>query len=163
MQRKWRSAAVTAVWAAGATAVGGLGAWSLAGLDGAGRGGRPLDDTAVRRALSAAPSALADSPSPSSGSQPAPPSTPSTHRKTIRFTGGTATVECRTSDLAYLVSWSPDDGYHVEEYARGPAAVASIELESAVEDDAADDEDDTTYEFRCTDGRPRLDSPPADD
>ncbi|MFI6941134.1 hypothetical protein ACIBI4_17800 [Streptomyces sp. NPDC050418] len=168
---KWRSAAVTAVWAVGATVAGGLGAWSLAGLDGARAGGRPLDDAAVRRALGEAPttptSPPATSPSPSSSPRPTPSATDRNHhRRTLRFPGGTATVECRPGDLVRLVSWSPDDGFHVEEYVRGPALAASLELEPTDEDasdDTTSDEDDTTVTFRCTDGRPRTVQPPADD
>ncbi len=182
---KWRSAAVTAVWAAGATVAGGLGAWSLAGLDGADGGGRPLDGSAVRRALGEAASGSAASegsgtpgspaPGPTTEGSPAPsatasppsssPSSPSatqeSHRRTLRFPGGTATVECRTGDLVRLVSWSPDDGFHVEEYVRGPAPEASLELEAT--DDDTSGEDDATVTFRCTDGRPRTVPAPPDD
>ncbi|MFG2523442.1 hypothetical protein [Streptomyces sp. NPDC048527] len=166
---KWRSAAVTAVWAAGATAVGGLGAWSLAGIDGTDHPGRPLDDAAVHRALS---HASANSPMPSGPSSSTSSGQPSARRDTVRFPGGTATVECRPGGLVYLVSWSPDDGYHVDEFARGPAAVASIELERSDDDadepdndadtDEPDDPDDAAYEFRCAHGEPEA-GPALDD
>ncbi|MBW5425541.1 hypothetical protein GKQ77_28960, partial [Streptomyces sp. BG9H] len=55
--RKWRSAVVTAAWVAVGTAAGALGAWQLAGSDGAGGDAahsRPLDEEAVREALARA-------------------------------------------------------------------------------------------------------------
>ncbi|MFC7305725.1 hypothetical protein ACFQVC_16035 [Streptomyces monticola] len=157
---RWRSAAVTAAWAALATVAGGLGAWTLAGFDGAaGDRSRPLDDAAVRRALAAgqgpsAPASTRDpdtagptrkptaSPTPGTAS-PTPAPTPTRH-STLRFTGGTATAECRPDGTVYLVSWSPADGYHVEEYARGPAPMARLELEPS-----AEDADDIAYRISC--------------
>ncbi|MDQ8706628.1 hypothetical protein RCO28_29755 [Streptomyces sp. LHD-70] len=164
---------MTAAWAAVAAVAGALGAWTLAGFDGAaGDRGRPLDDAAVRRALAARPSApatpgtpvtsaLPASPDPSASREPASPeptgrATPPPRRSTLRFTGGTATAECRPDGTVYLTSWSPADGYHVEEYARGPARSARLELEPSAEDasdtsDASDaeDTDDVEYEISC--------------
>lgn len=71
---KWRSAVVTAAWVAVGTAAGALGAWSLAGSDGAESHSRPLDDTAVRQALAAADAGTTP-PSPD-GRQDGPGQTP---------------------------------------------------------------------------------------
>ncbi|MCX4665535.1 hypothetical protein OG453_02410 [Streptomyces sp. NBC_01381] len=152
--RKWRSAAVTAAWVAVGTAAGALGAWQLASSDGGGAAhSRPLDEAAVRRALTATsstPSPPASSPSTSpSSAEPTP-----TERSTVRFTGGTATAECRRDGTVYLVSWSPADGFHIDDdVERGPGAVARLEAEPS--DD--DERDDLAYEIRCgAEGEPRA-------
>ncbi|GHC72493.1 hypothetical protein GCM10010349_49480 [Streptomyces flavofungini] len=82
-------------------------------------------------------------------------------RSTVRFTGGTATVECRPDGTVRLVSWSPADGYHIDDdVSRGPAAATRLEAEA--NDD--DERDDLTYEIRCTPTGPRARAvPEADD
>jgi len=154
--RKWRNAVVTAAWVGVGTAAGALGAWQLASSDSGGAAhSRPLDEAAVRKALAAtttspspSPSASA-SPSPSrSATSPSAPSETASDRSTLRFTGGTATVECRGDGTVYLVSWSPTDGFHIDDdVERGPAAVARLEAEPS--DD--DEQDDLPYEIRCGD------------
>ncbi|MEV8018798.1 hypothetical protein AB0O76_21150 [Streptomyces sp. NPDC086554] len=151
--RKWRSAAVTAAWVGVGTAAGALGAWQLASSDGGGAAhSRPLDEAAVRRALAESP--MPPSPSspdpkpsqPSQSSKPPKPPKPTTDRSSLRFTGGTATVECRGDGTVYLVSWSPADGFHIDEdVERGPGAVARLEAEPS--DD--DEREDLAYEIRC--------------
>ncbi|NBE56425.1 hypothetical protein [Streptomyces boluensis] len=168
---KWRSAAVTAAWAAVATVAGSLGAWTLAGFDSApGDRSRPLDDAAVRRALasdppppteptSSAPHSTEPTAPPPSGTPASTPPARPARPATLRFTGGTATAECRADGSVRLLSWSPADGYHVEEYARGPAAMARLELEPTT-----DDADDLAYVFRCSaSGRPAVERAPEDD
>lgn len=139
---------MTAAWVAVGTAAGALGAWQLATADGGGAAhSRPLDEAAVERAL-AATSASPQPPSPSSATPSAPAKTPS-DRSTLRFTGGTATVECRPDGTVYLVSWSPADGFHIDDdVERGPGAVARLEAEPS--DD--DERDDLPYEIRCGEG-----------
>ncbi|MDI3420362.1 hypothetical protein [Streptomyces luteolus] len=165
---------MTAAWVAVAAVAGGLAAWTLAGFDGAaGDRGRPLDDAAVRRALAARPStpttpttpATPASPDPSTSREPASSpeptgsATPPPRRSTLRFTGGTATAECRPDGTVYLTSWSPADGYHVEEYARGPARSARLELEPS-----AEDADDVEYEISCgPTGKAAVSRAPEDD
>ncbi|MER5257551.1 hypothetical protein [Streptomyces sp. NPDC002855] len=47
----------------------------------------------------------------------------------------------------YLVSWSPADGFHIDEdVERGPGAVARLEAEPSDDDD---ERDDLPYEIRC--------------
>ncbi|MGA4850226.1 hypothetical protein ACOBQB_29770 [Streptomyces sp. G5(2025)] len=179
--RKWRSAVVTAAWVAVGTAAGALGAWQLAGADSGGDAAhsRPLDEAAVRRALAKAsetPAAPRRTPGGDSASPPprkpsgkpsgkpshkpaekpvAPPSSPpAPERSTVRFTGGAATVECRADGAVFLVSWSPADGFHIDDdVERGPAAVARLEAEPG--DD--DEREDLSYEIRCTtDGVPHA-------
>ncbi|MGH4035990.1 hypothetical protein ACQB60_44645 [Actinomycetota bacterium Odt1-20B] len=52
------------------------------------------------------------------------------------------------------MSWSPTDGYHIDEdVKRGPGAVARLEAEPSDDDEA----DDLHYEIRCDGGgRPRA-------
>ncbi|MEV0225365.1 hypothetical protein [Streptomyces sp. NPDC050704] len=139
---RWRSAVVTAAWVAVGTGAGGLGAWQLANADGdADAHGRTLDDAAVRRALATG----AGSTEPRRSGTPSP--TPSVQQDTVRFTGGSATAECRPDGTVYLVSWSPADGYHFDEdVGRGPAPTARLEAEPSLDDDA----EDLTYEISCT-------------
>jgi hypothetical protein len=62
-------------------------------------------------------------------------------------------VECRTDGTVFLVSWSPADGFHIDDdVTRGPSAVARLEAEPA--DD--DEQDDLPYEIRCTPDGPRA-------
>ncbi|WP_051852498.1 hypothetical protein [Streptomyces aureocirculatus] len=73
-------------------------------------------------------------------------------------------MECRADSTVYLVSWSPADGYHVDDdVSRGPGAVARLEAE-ANDDDVRDD---LAYEIRCTPEGPRAqvvpDAPDAPD
>jgi hypothetical protein len=44
--------------------------------------------------------------------------------------GGTALAECRSAG-AYLVSWSPTQGYEATGVVRGPAATASVVFNSS--------------------------------
>lgn len=146
---------MTAAWVGVGTAAGALGAWQLATSDSGGAAhSRPLDEAAVERALAAT---SASPPSPSRSSRtPSAPAKAASDRSTLRFTGGTATVECRTDGTVYLVSWSPTDGFHIDDdVERGPAAVARLEAEPSDDDD--DEQDDLPYEIRCgADGKPRA-------
>lgn len=155
---KWWSAAGTAAWVAVGTAAGALGAWQLASADAGGAAhSRPLDEGAVRRALAATPHSPSASPS-----RPAEPTERAVERSTVRFTGGTATVECRPDGTVYLLSWSPADGYHIDDdVTRGPSPTAHLEAE-ANDDDA---HPDLTYEIHCTRSGPhaRAIPEPADD
>ncbi|APY87222.1 hypothetical protein DCW30_10200 [Streptomyces alfalfae] len=62
-------------------------------------------------------------------------------------------MECRTGGTVFLVSWSPADGFHIDDdVTRGPAAVARLEAEPG--DD--DEQDDLRYEIRCAADGPRA-------
>ncbi|GGV55369.1 hypothetical protein GCM10010277_55490 [Streptomyces longisporoflavus] len=51
----------------------------------------------------------------------------------------------------YLVSWSPSDGFHIDDdVERGPGRVARLEAEPSDDDD--DGRDDLPYEIRCGEG-----------
>ncbi|MEV7194044.1 hypothetical protein AB0N81_19880 [Streptomyces sp. NPDC093510] len=69
-------------------------------------------------------------------------------------------MECRADGTIRLVSWSPADGFHIDEdVERGPAAVVRLEAEPG--DD--DDRDDLPYEIRCTSTGPRAEVTPDTD
>ncbi|MGW6021086.1 hypothetical protein [Streptomyces sp. NPDC055099] len=150
--RKWRSAVVTAAWVGLGTAAGALGAWQLATADSGGAAhSRPLDEAAVERALAATSATPRTSPPPSpTSATPSAPAKKTSDRSTLRFTGGTATVECRPDGTVYLVSWSPADGFHIDDdVERGPARVARLEAEPSDDDE---DREDLPYEIRCGEG-----------
>jgi hypothetical protein len=60
--------------------------------------------------------------------------------------GGTVIARCVHTD-AYLVSWSPDQGYHVQDVVRGPAPVVRVEFDSR--------DRDSILSVRCVDGLPQ--------
>jgi hypothetical protein len=147
-----------AAWLLGAaTATGGcLLAVSLLG-DGFGTGssGQQLTAAGVNRALADAErqsaSAQAATPSRSAHARPVtrrpraakptptptptPISTPTPAQSTppagtpFSSQGGTVVATCEPAG-AYLLTWSPAQGYQVDRYVQGPAAVASVRFES---------------------------------
>jgi hypothetical protein len=82
------------------------------------------------------PPGPADGPSPgpsatSVGGKTASSATPTgTYRDAaVSSPGGTAIVRCRDG-IAYLVTWSPNPDYRVDEVHRGPAATVNVKFES---------------------------------
>ena len=67
---------------------------------------------------------VAPSPSPSASGSPAPSGTGGPLRQ-LASSGGTAIARCTDAD-AYLVSWSPAQGFEVDEVHRGPARVVAV-------------------------------------
>ena len=96
-------------------------------------------DQARRRARRAAPPAPsappARSPSPAAGS-PA-------DGTVLTSRGGTVLAECRPAG-AYLVSWSPVQGYEATDVTRGPVTTARVVFES--------DANSVTVTVSCPDG-----------
>jgi len=68
-------------------------------------------------------SAAAPSPQPTRSVVPAPATT------ALASQGGTVVAECQLAS-AYLVSWSPAQGYEVGKVVRGPAVTAQVTFES---------------------------------
>ncbi|MFG3253730.1 hypothetical protein [Streptomyces sp. NPDC048172] len=168
--RRRRLAAGAWVCAVGAAFL--LGAWSFSHADPGGQYGRPepLGEGAVKHELSQErakaqrhPASVPTSPpeswgTPKSPKSPAPSSssesTPRVHTATVRFPDGlgTAVAECREDAATVkLLSWSPAEGYSVDDVEPGPAVRASVELEPL-----ADDADDRTVLVRCTDDKPHA-------
>ena len=72
---------------------------------------------------------VATQPSPTRSPQPAR-STASTPASTVLTSqGGTVVAECPSGE-AYLVSWSPTQGYEVDTVTRGPAVTARVTFDS---------------------------------
>jgi serine/threonine-protein kinase len=68
------------------------------------------------------------SPSPASA-QTTAPSTQASAGTVLTSAGGTVLAQCRTQG-AYLVSWSPSQGYEAGQVLRGPATTAQVTFES---------------------------------
>jgi hypothetical protein len=63
--------------------------------------------------------------------------------------GGTVEVQC-TAASAYLRSWSPDQGYQVDDVHRGPARVVSVKFSAPGQE--------STLRVRCVQGVPQVDT-----
>lgn len=82
----------------------------------------PGSPTPTSVATTASPSAF-----PSSPASAAPP--PSSSGAVLTSSGGEAVASCQGAD-AYLISWSPLQGYQVGGVSRGPALTARVTFES---------------------------------
>jgi len=119
----------------GAATGGSLAAVSLIGQSIAGTPTQQLTVSAVNHALASGgrdtePSAAA-SPAPTAGRRGAaaapstPPAAAAPAGTLLSAAGGTVLASC-TSAGAYLISWSPQQGYQAEDVIRGPAPVARV-------------------------------------
>jgi hypothetical protein len=74
------------------------------------------------------------SPGPDPDPAPEPTTEPTTgpsvgQDRTLTSPGGTVVARC-IGDRAYLVLWSPGQGFHTDDAFRGPATVARVSFES---------------------------------
>jgi hypothetical protein len=99
--------------------------------------------TAVPRASGPASHPSAHSPSPSSSRSTSPP--PATVTRVLTSSGGSVVVRC-TGATVYLVSWSPAQGYRVNDVHRGPGEEAEIDFES--------DRSSVSVGYHCTSSGP---------
>ncbi|MBA2889019.1 septum formation initiator [Nonomuraea soli] len=148
----WVATALAAI-AAGVAVLGLLGGSSLAG-----GGGKVLDRDEVRDALaaattsptpSAAPSSSAASSSaaPSSGAPSAVPSgSPSSQASVLTTAGGTIVASCSAGQVT-LRSWSPAQGYSIDDADPGPAPTVKVEFEP-------EDGDELEVRVGCAGERP---------
>jgi hypothetical protein len=122
-------------WTVGAAAAVGVGllALSLVGntflngpSDPLAQAGNPLPATQPTATMSCpattVPALTADSPASASAGA-------SGTERQLSSAGGSVLARC-TADGAYLVLWSPAQGYHAGDVIRGPAASARVEFES---------------------------------
>lgn len=154
----WLLAALVAT-GVGLAAVGTIGNGIVTGTS------QPLSEHQVRDRLAQATGAASPTPSgsrtatPSGTSSPsrtaAPSHTPSASRtggaaepSVLSGPGGTLVAHCRADGTVLLDSWSPTQGYTVEDIDRGPARHATIQFE------ADDDEFEAT--IGCTSGHPHV-------
>ncbi|MFU8870325.1 septum formation initiator [Micromonospora sp. SL4-19] len=102
----------------------GVGAIKLVGEGITGTPGGVRDQQEVERALASpepAPPRPADRPngSPTPTAAPTPTGSPAGAKRVFTTPGGTATAECGPAG-AFLISWSPAQGYRVKDVDRGP-------------------------------------------
>jgi hypothetical protein len=64
----------------------------------------------------------------------------------ITSAGGTVVARCAADDLVELLSWSPAQGFSVDNAEHGPAREVEVEFES--------EDDDVEVKIRCVDGVP---------
>jgi hypothetical protein len=140
-----RAVLVVAGWllAAGGTATTATVALNTLGQGLLGPSNRPLTQEEIQRRLAAdrptgaVPSPGVSSvpvpsaePSGSTAPAPAPPPAPPATPKVFATDGGTVRAQCAGAQ-ATLTYWSPNQGFHTDDVARGPAAAASVKFESA--------------------------------
>ena len=82
-------------------------------------------------------------PRPSTSPPTSPP--PASVTRVLTSSGGSVVVRC-TGATVYLVSWSPAQGYRVNEVQRGPGEEAQIDFES--------DRSSVSVTYRCTSSGP---------
>lgn len=148
-------------WLLGAAAsvTVGLVALSLIGGGLGAHGVTPLTstDTAANADLGA-PNTSPSS-APPAGSSPAPnPSNPgpasTTSEQVLHSVGGFVVARCQLG-RAYLVSWTPEQGYETHDVRRGPAGTASVEFEGA--------QGHVRLDVTCDNGAPHAHVQQADD
>lgn len=153
-----RTAAGVVAWVLGTGCAVGVGALALS-LIGSGLGERSRPPLAAQVGpASSAGSAATKTPSAGASASPstrrsntaaqasASPSASPVQRD-FTFDVGWVTAAC-DGDMAYLVSWSPAQGYRVDEVRRGPAPSVKVEFESFTVEAAV--------WVRCVDGIPRA-------
>jgi hypothetical protein len=128
-----RSAAAVLAWLVGAACAVTVGALALS-LIGSGLVDRSRPPLAAQ--ITPTPSAgdASQSPAVSASPRPSPsgdPPSPSTSpvERTFTFAVGSVAARC-DGDQAYLVSWSPAQGYRVDDVRRGPALVVQVNFET---------------------------------
>jgi hypothetical protein len=123
-------------WLAGAAAATGFSHLAVSNLA-SGLGAAPgnlLSNSAVENALANAqrttPPTASQAPSAGPATPTARASTPAAGGVLLASPGGTVVARC-TGDVAYLKSWSPEQGFLVDTAIRGPAASTRVGFESA--------------------------------
>lgn len=119
-RRRLLGIAAWAATAAIATAVG-MAAISALGTGITGRTVRPLTARQIDRALAA--------PQPTTAPPPTAPPTGGITRS-LSTTGGTVLARCDPAGNAYLLSWTPAQGYAADNDHRGPDQHVHVEFES---------------------------------
>jgi hypothetical protein len=128
-----RTLASLAAWTAGAGVAVGVGVLALSLIDNGLASGAvqpvPIDGPVAAAPPSPSPSASLSQPSgeaaPVPSSAPSPSATAGPLRQ-LASTGGTAIARCTPDGLAYLVSWSPGQGYEADDVHRGPGRIVSV-------------------------------------
>ena len=129
-----------------ATAIG-LAAVSLLTANFTGRTTTPLSHDAVASALAASPKATNR---PVDVPPPTPTATKPTTTRSINSSGGTIIARC-TATTAYLVAWTPAQGFSVEKHARGPAESVLVQFDG---NDEEFEDQEITMTVTCPAGEP---------
>ena len=98
---------------------------------------------AASQAAPAPPAPSAPSAPSATAAAPALPAAAPSAGTLLMSSGGSVLAECRPAG-AYLVSWSPVQGYQADDVARGPAATARVVFESSA--------NSVTVTVTCPDG-----------
>jgi hypothetical protein len=118
-------------WVAGAATAIAVGLFALSSIDFglSDRSASPALGDSSPVAPEATPSGATDAPdralSSPAGAQP------NSVERTFTSAGGTVVARC-TPEGAYLVSWSPAQGFHSENVHRGPATLVSVQFEARI-------------------------------
>jgi hypothetical protein len=137
-----RTLASVAAWTLGAGIAVGVGIIALSLIDNglASGAGHPMSTdgppvpsigaaaTTQSEAPTDDPVPASPSPAPSRSAPPAASATPGPPRQ-FTSAGGTVLAGC-TGNLAYLMSWSPAQGYRAEDVRRGPAFTVSVKFDN---------------------------------
>ena len=124
-------------WAAGAATAAAVGLFALSSIDFGltnRQASHPLGElsvpaeTATEDSLDAPPSVTPSGPAESPHPTPTVSHRPEGVERTITSAGGTVVARC-TAEGAYLVSWSPAQGFHSDNVHRGPGSYASVQFE----------------------------------
>ncbi|MEN3305602.1 MAG: hypothetical protein V7603_1804 [Micromonosporaceae bacterium] len=139
-----RTLASLAAWTVGAVVAISVGVLALSAIGDGWASGRPP------RAQQADSSQQVGAHPPT----PAPPSRPTSSPRagpvrTVAGRGGTVEAQC-TGASVYLRSWSPDQGYQVDDVHRGPARVVSVKFSVPGRE--------STLRVRCVQGVPQVDT-----
>ena len=111
-----------------------------------------LDSDEIAEILASLPSATqaseppSDTAEPTSSPSPEPTTEDAAEPTVITTSAGTVVAQCSNDDLAEVVSWSPAQGFRVDNADRGPAREVEIEFESG--------DDDIEVKVRCVNGVP---------
>ncbi|WP_433175203.1 hypothetical protein [Actinoallomurus sp. CA-150999] len=149
----YRAAFVLLAWTATASGavIAGLGAISVLGEGITDRTVDPMTSAQVREALTR-PEPTTPRPSPSPGRATRRPQSslrttvpPAGTVRSLSSSGGDVLARC-VRDSAYLLSWSPTQGYGAGDVRRGPADTVFVEFESGRRK--------MTMVVTCRDGRP---------
>jgi hypothetical protein len=112
----------------------------------------PLDRQEVNEALATPSPSVEPTPEPTGSpvTEPAPtepaPTEPVAEPRVITSAGGTVVARCAAGGLVELLSWSPAQGFSVDNAEHGPAREVEVEFES--------EDDDVEMKIRCVDGVP---------
>jgi hypothetical protein len=113
----------------------------------------PLDGEEINEALATPSPSVEPTPQPTATPEPTgspvtepAPTEPGGEPSVITSEGGTVVARCAADDLVELLSWSPAQGFSVDNAEHGPASEVDVEFES--------EDDDVEMKIRCVDGVP---------